>query len=118
MKRKKRWGGESDKCEKCENEMNRQIETLEHLMTECKAYETERKEFENKIRNKIGEENWERRKVEDDRGIKFILGLENNGEIVSDTKQYLREVWKKRGRKQKTHEITKVLEHNYTKGNI
>ena len=99
--KEKRWGGENDMCEKCENETDRQTETLEHLMTECKAYGSERKEFENKIKNKIGEEIWERRKVEDDKGIKLIFGLEENKEIVRDTKQYLKETWKKGGRKEK-----------------
>ena len=46
------WGGENDKCE---NRIDRQIDALEHLVTECKAYEEERKEVENKIWEKIGE---------------------------------------------------------------
>ena len=65
-------------------------------MTECKAYEDERREFENKIKDKIGREIWERRKGEDDRGMKLILGLEKNKEMIEDTKQYLREIWGKK----------------------
>ena len=116
--KKKRWGGETDRCEKCiEDGTNSQIETLEHFIAECKAYETERADFENKIKNRIGEGVWERRKMEDDRGIKLILGLEKNRGVVDDTKLYLREIWKKRGKKQK-NQVTDVVEHNYTKRNI
>ena len=77
------------------------METLEHFVTECKAYEEERRVFENKIRHKIGEEIWERRKVQDDKEMKLLLGLEDNKEIVGDTKQYLREIWKKEVEKKK-----------------
>ena len=94
--KRRKWGGENDKCEKCEDGRDRQIETLEHLMTECKAYEDERREFENKIKDKIGREIWERRKGEDDRGMKLILGLEKNKEMIKDTKQYLKEIWGKK----------------------
>ena len=113
--KKRKWGGVNDKCEKCEDGSDRRVETLEHFVTECKAYEEERRVFENKIRHKIGEEIWERRKVQDDKGMKLLLGLEDNKEIVGDTKQYLREIWKKRGRKEKIRDGVSTVEHNYTR---
>ena len=95
--------------------MDRQVETLEHFMTECKAYEEERRVFESKVKDKIGWEIWERRKGEEDRGMKLILGLEENKDIVWDTKHFLNEIWKKRSKKGKTQGRMSVVEHNYTR---
>ena len=47
----------------------------------------------------IGREVWERRKGDNDKGIKLILGLERNKEIVGETKKYLRDIWKKKSQK-------------------
>ena len=113
--KRRRWGGENDKCEKCEDGMDRQVETLEHFMTECKAYEEERRVFESKVKDKIGWEIWERRKGEEDRGMKLILGLEENKDIVWDTKHFLNEIWKKRSKKGKTQGRMSAVEHNYTR---
>ena len=108
-------GGENDKCEKCEDGKDRQIETLEHMITECKAYKEQRKEFENKIKERIGEGTWNKRKVEEDKGMKFILGFEENKEVIKDTKKYLKEIWRSRGRKEKTKVEENRVEHNYTR---
>ena len=48
-KKKKKWGGDNDKCEHCESLGRKQVETLEHLIIESEIYEEERKEFEEKI---------------------------------------------------------------------
>ena len=117
--KKKRWGGQIDWCEKCGNtEENRQIETLEHLLTECSGYEEERNKFNEILENKMGKEEWTRLKTRNDKGLKIILGLEGEKkEIIEDTKRYLKEVWRKRNMKERRRGRRRVDEHNYTRRN-
>ena len=57
----------------------------------------------------------ERKKVEDDKGIKTILSLTaDSKEIVEETKHYLKEIWKRR-KIENTREETRIIEHNYAK---
>ena len=92
------------------------IETLEHVLIECKAYKEIRNTFEEKIKNKLGEEQWERKKAQEDKGMKTILGLTADGkEIVEDTKQYLKEIWRRRKMVTKRRAELRGSEHNYTK---
>ena len=51
--KKKKWGGDTDKCLKCESRGETQIETLEHILVECEEYEEERKIFEEEIKKRI-----------------------------------------------------------------
>ena len=115
--RKKRWGGDNDRCGKCEKRGERIMETLEHVLTECSEYTEERSRLDRNITNKIGQI-WDRKKSDDDRGIKTMLGLKDRDEdVIRYTKKFLREMWTKRNRK----EITVVgvgptgsqSEHNY-----
>ena len=94
MRKKKRWGGENDKCEKCGRNEDRPIETIEHLLTECCAYEEERNKFNERMENNIGKDNWSRLKTDDDKGLKTMLGLQGDRKeiIIEDTKKYLREI--------------------------
>ena len=95
--KKKRWGGEIDTCGKCGRNDDRPVETIEHLLTECCAYEEERLTFNEKMENKLGHEDWTRSKTGNDKGLKIMLGLEGDRkEVIEDTKRYLKEVWKKK----------------------
>ena len=113
--KKKKWGSENDKCEKCSIEGEIPVETLEHLLLECKAYDTERNRLENKIISRIGLGSWEMKKMGEDKGIKMILGLERNREVMKDTKQFLKEIWKKRGKKEQRQKVKENMDHNYSK---
>ena len=114
--RKKKWGGANDKCEKCEKRGERITETLEHVLTECSEYTEERNRLDEKITNKLGQV-WVRRKMGEDRGLKTVLGLEDNDkEIVRHAKEFLREIWRKRNKKITLKGKTKECqEHNYTR---
>ena len=113
MKERKKWGGENDKCEK---RGERITETLEHVLTECSEYAEERNRLDEKITNELGQ-TWNRRKREEDRGLKTMLGLQNkNQEVIKHTKEFLKETWRKRNKKitiQRKKE--KPREHNYTR---
>ena len=86
------------------------------MITECKAYEKERNEFEDKIKEKLGVEIWERKKLGNDKGMKTILGLETDkNEMMEITKKYLRDIWRRRNMKGKTKEILRGEDHNYIK---
>ena len=114
--KKRKWGEQNDKCEKCNDVDGSPIETLEHVLIECKAYKEIRNTFEEKIKNKLGEEQWERKKAQEDKGMKTILGLTADGkEIVEDTKQYLKEIWRRRKMVTKRRAELRGSEHNYTK---
>ena len=99
--RRKKWGGENDKCEKCAKRGENIVETLEHVITECGEYTDERNRVDQNISNKIGH-TWERKKREEDRGLKTMLGLENTDkEVVGYTKKFLKEMWIKRNKKER-----------------
>ena len=114
--RKKKWGGENDECEKCGKRGERIKETLEHVLTECSEYEEERYRLDERIRNKLGQL-WNRRKMEEDRGLKTMLGLkDNNVHVVKYTKEFLKEIWRKRSKKTSEKRETKeISEHSYVK---
>ena len=111
-------GGETDKCKRCGCNEDRSIATLEHRLTECSAYGEEWKKFNEKMKNKIGEDEWTRQKTGNDKRSKTMLALEGDRrEIMEDTKSYLREVWKRRNMKDKRKRNIRVDEHNDTKRN-
>ena len=116
--RKKKWGGENDECEKCEKRGERIKETLEHVLTECSEYMEERNRLDERIRNTLGQL-WNRRKTEEDRGLKTMLGLKDkNEEVVKYTKEFLKEIWRKRNKKTTLlRETKKINEHNYVRRN-
>ena len=55
------------------------------------------------------------KKMGEDKGIKMILGLERNREVMKDTKQFLKEIWKKRGKKEQRQKVKENMDHNYSK---
>ena len=112
--RKKKWGGENDKCEKCEKRGERITESLEHVLTECSEYAEERNRLDENITRKIGQL-WDRRKMEEDRGLKTMLGLKDKyEEVIKHTKKFLKEVWAKRSKKTTVGRVSVgQWEHNY-----
>ena len=113
--RKKRWGGENEECRKCEKRGERITETLEHVITECGEYTEERRRLDINITNKLGQK-WDRRKREEDRGLKTILGMQDRDEeVIKYTKKYLKEMWAKRNKKEITKEevVQRQSDHNY-----
>ena len=102
----KKWGGNTDLCEKCQTKSERIIETLEHLLVECPEYEEDRKRFESEMITKIGNREWEETKQSEDKGITEILGLGKYGKKVTDvTKKYLSSIWTKRNKTNKGQKI-------------
>ena len=116
--RKKKWGGEKEECEKCEKRGEKIKETLEHVLTECSEYMEERNRLDEKIKNKLGLL-WDRRKREEDRGLKTMLGLiDKNDDVVKYTKEFLRDIWRKRNKKTTIKRKRKeISEHNYVRRN-
>ena len=109
-------GGENYKYGKCQKRGEDIIETLEHVITECEEYVEERNKLDRNITSEIGQL-WVRKKEEEDRGLKTMLGLENrNDRVIGHTKTFLKEIWMKRGRKEPTVVRCDRNEHNYVSG--
>ena len=83
---------------------------------ECDHYKEERKNFEKKIVEKIGEEKWSDIKEKEEE-ITVILGLDSENILgVEYTKKFIGELWKKRKEKEILEPII-INEHNYYKEN-
>ena len=100
--RKKRWGEEVDeRCEYCNDKKKIEKETLEHVIIECQEYKENRKIFMEEIKKEIGEKEWQEQTEKEDRGLKMILGIENENEvrpILESTKKYLETIFGKKGK--------------------
>ena len=116
--RKEKWGGDNNKCEKCEKRGERIEETLEHILTECSEYGEERDRLDERIGNKLGPL-WGIRKREEDKGLQTMLGLKDKSEeVVKYTKEFLKTIWRKRNGKMRLgREAGRSDEHNYVRGN-
>ena len=58
-------------------------ETVEHMIVECRGYEEERRQLQEKIIDVIDEEEWCRRLEEEDGGISTALGLYGDRKVTS-----------------------------------
>ena len=78
----------------------------------------ERNRVDEKIRNKLGQV-WDKRKLEEDRGLKTMLGLKDkNEEVIKYTKEFLMQIWRKRNKKATLKKDTiETIEHNYVRRN-
>ena len=71
-------------------------ETLKHFLIECRLYQRERGEFENYIKQNLGETKWQEIK-DTDRSMAYILGFIEEEKInLEETKKFLGKIWKKR----------------------
>ena len=96
MRGRKKWGGDNNKCEKCEKRGERIEETLEQVLTECSEYGEERDRLDERIGNKLGQL-WDIRKREEDKGLKTMLGLKDRSQdVVKYTKEFLKAIWRKK----------------------
>ncbi|KAF2357617.1 hypothetical protein FHG87_011630 [Trinorchestia longiramus] len=73
-------------------------ETVEHLVLECSKYEHERESFMDVVRAQYGENQWNARCVEEDLGMRYLLGLDEecNMSVVDAAKNFLVYAWNKR----------------------
>ena len=87
-------------CHYCELRGRRVEESITHLLTECEAYEIAMDWVINKYKGIMGERKFEMKRQDEDRGLGYLLGLEEGvpGEIVRVSKQYINWVWKIRER--------------------
>ena len=93
----RQWGDGADRsCRTCGV-----VETMEHVLIECDAYEDERFEAEVMYIAILGIEDWETIKEQEDQGITTILGIQGREEIKAEitecTKKFLGKIWRKRG---------------------
>ena len=91
-----RWRGENARCSKCEGGGEERVESLEHIVRECPWYNEERRELERRIIERIGAQEWNNIKEEEE-DMEFVLGfLEGRGEVEEEMKTFLKRMWKKR----------------------
>ena len=84
-------------CEKCSDGNERIREEVEHILLECEWYKEIREEMEEKIEREVGRSKWNQVKQREDKGMKFLLGLEEKNEnITKITKETLGRSWKRR----------------------
>ena len=80
-------------CKLCGEEK----ETIDHLIIECEKFDEERQALDSAVAGVLGREEWERRKEEEDRGMKTVLGYTENSDsdrqIVNHTKNFLKKCW-------------------------
>ena len=83
-------------CHFCELRGYEIDETITHILTECPAYESEMDWAVGKFKEIIGENEFEMKRQDDDGGLCFFLGLEENvpGGVVQITKEYISRVWR------------------------
>ena len=53
-------------------------ETIEHFIIECDKYRVQRQVLDSQVARITGREEWEMRKVDEDRGIRTVLELTHN----------------------------------------
>ena len=69
------------------------------MIVECGGYDEIREEFKMRVIGNLARGRWEEITNQDDRGISFILGLEQQGrsmEVVEDAKEFLGKIWRQR----------------------
>ncbi|KAF2355832.1 hypothetical protein FHG87_013414, partial [Trinorchestia longiramus] len=95
-KRTWRWNeGNTRLCLQC----NRGVEeTVEHLVLECSKYEHERESLTDVVHEQCGENKWNARCVEEDSGMRYLIGLDEecNMTVVDAMKDFLVHAWNKR----------------------
>ncbi|KAF2359639.1 hypothetical protein FHG87_009599 [Trinorchestia longiramus] len=73
-KRTWRWNeGNRRLCLQCNRGLE---ETVEHLVLECSKYEHERGRLMNVVHEQYGENKWNARYVEEDSGMRYLVGLD------------------------------------------
>ncbi|KAF2358938.1 hypothetical protein FHG87_010303 [Trinorchestia longiramus] len=72
--------------------------TVEHLVLECSKYEQERESLMDVVHEQCGENNWNARCVEEDSGMRYLVGLDEecNMTVVDAMKDFLLHAWNKR----------------------
>ncbi|KAF2357635.1 hypothetical protein FHG87_011604 [Trinorchestia longiramus] len=95
-RRKWRWNEENPRlCLQC----NRGVEeTVEHLVLEYSKYEPERESPVNVAHEQNGENQWNARCVEEDSGMRCLVGLDEkcNMTVADAIKNFLVHAWNKR----------------------
>ncbi|KAF2347392.1 hypothetical protein FHG87_021854 [Trinorchestia longiramus] len=73
-------------------------ETVEHLVLECSKYEQERECLMDVVHEQCGENKWNARCVEEDSGMRYLVGLDEecNMTVVDAMKDFLVYAWNKR----------------------
>ncbi len=99
----------------------REEETVEHLVTECEAYNTEREKLEKEMMELIGIDAWEKIRNKEDRGIAWLLDLditdeEKSREKMHVMKKFLKKIWKKRELMEKQRKERRVEEKHLKDG--
>ena len=74
-------------------------ESVEHILVECDAYESDRKVFMEKVIGVIGRDSWEKVIDSWDHGVTYILGFNGDCpiEITENCKRLLIRIWSRRG---------------------
>ncbi|KAF2354098.1 hypothetical protein FHG87_015148 [Trinorchestia longiramus] len=73
-------------------------ETVEHLVLECSKYEQERESLMDVVHEQCGENKWNARCVEEDSGMRYLVGLDEecNMTVLDAMKDFLVYAWNKR----------------------
>ncbi|KAF2366974.1 hypothetical protein FHG87_002248 [Trinorchestia longiramus] len=91
-----RWNERNTRlCLQC----NRGVEeTVEHLVLDCSKYEQERESLMDVVHEQCGENKWNARCVEEDSGMRYLVGLDEecNMTVVDAMKDFLVYAWNKR----------------------
>ena len=89
--------GEDQRCNSCRTE---EIESIEHLIVECRGYEEQRERLIAAVVEVIGEEEWARRLEEEEAALCTVLGLygdrQETKRLVGHTKVFLTQCWERR----------------------
>ena len=98
-----RWSGEGEKCLNCWVGREMVSETIEHVILECEAYWQEREGLEEEMEQMVGAEIWSEVKSREDRGLAWLLGLQDEDEEniagrMKIVKNFLKDVWRRRER--------------------
>lgn len=91
-----RWSANGRKeCDQCTTEEH---ETVEHAVLRCAKYDRERSDLMNVVNEATERGVWEERMREDDNGMKFLLGLDNEvpESVIVAVKVFLERMWMKR----------------------
>ena len=109
----RRWNENNRWCESCLRRGEQIRENIKHIVVECRKYDNERRELNDRILEKIDERDWEARKQEEDQGLSTILGFrEKDQSIIKASKEFLKKVWKLRSNGEQREEEPE-RDHNY-----
>ncbi|KAF2358365.1 hypothetical protein FHG87_010875 [Trinorchestia longiramus] len=96
--RRRTWRGIEENARLCLQYNKGLEETVEHLFLECSKYEHEQESLMDAVHEQYGENQWNARCVEEDSGMRYLVGLDEecNQTVVDAMKNFLVHTWNTR----------------------